>query len=139
MVYKLFTDLMDKRSIFSRLREFNLAIMTFTNCFYLSQVAVCTLSGQICVFNVRTSDQMCTIDGRNDLGSGRSDTDLITSKKNLRAKYVSISPNICLNILMNYNFIYEIKFSEHLLLFVTQLMANVYWREVNPKIYVFIA
>ncbi|XP_077295123.1 periodic tryptophan protein 2 homolog isoform X2 [Arctopsyche grandis] len=50
------------------------------------EVAVCTLSGQICVFNVRTSDQMCTIDGRNDLGSGRSDTDLITSKKNLRAK-----------------------------------------------------
>lgn len=50
------------------------------------QVAVCTLDGQICVFDVRTLEQTNTIDGRNDLGSGRSDTDMITPQKSLKAK-----------------------------------------------------
>lgn len=50
------------------------------------EVAVATLDGQISVFNVKTATQLVTIEGRNDLGSGRSDTDLITAKKNLEAK-----------------------------------------------------
>ncbi|RZC43013.1 periodic tryptophan protein 2 -like protein, partial [Asbolus verrucosus] len=49
-------------------------------------VAVATLDGQILVFNVKTSTQVASIEGRNDLGSGRSDTDLITAKKTLQAK-----------------------------------------------------
>lgn len=51
-------------------------------------VAVATLDGQIATFNVKTSLQISSIEGRNDLGSGRSDTDLITAKKTLQAKYV---------------------------------------------------
>jgi len=39
---------------------------------------------------VRTSTQVASIEGRNDLGSGRTDTDLITAKKNLQAKYNNI-------------------------------------------------
>ncbi|XP_056631843.1 periodic tryptophan protein 2 homolog [Diorhabda sublineata] len=50
------------------------------------EVAVATLNGQITVFNVKTSLQISSIEGRNDLGSGRSETDLITAKKNLEAK-----------------------------------------------------
>ncbi|KAJ8942237.1 hypothetical protein NQ318_003084 [Aromia moschata] len=49
-------------------------------------VAIATLDGNISVFNVKTSLQVTTIEGRNDLGSGRSDTDLITAKKTLQAK-----------------------------------------------------
>ncbi|KAJ8922015.1 hypothetical protein NQ315_008654 [Exocentrus adspersus] len=49
-------------------------------------VAVATLDGQIVVFNVKTSLQVSAIEGRHDLGSGRSDTDLITAKKSLQAK-----------------------------------------------------
>ncbi|XP_018569437.1 periodic tryptophan protein 2 homolog [Anoplophora glabripennis] len=49
-------------------------------------VAVATLDGQISIFNVKTSLQVSSIEGRNDLGSGRSDTDLITAKKSLQAK-----------------------------------------------------
>lgn len=51
-----------------------------------TEVAVATLDGHISVFNVKTASQVITIEGRNDLGSGRSDTDLITAKKNLEAK-----------------------------------------------------
>lgn len=50
------------------------------------EIAVATLDGQISVFDVKTSTQVASIEGRNDLGSGRSDTDLITAKKNLQAK-----------------------------------------------------
>ncbi|KAK9700457.1 WD domain, G-beta repeat [Popillia japonica] len=50
------------------------------------EVAVGTLDSQITVFNVRTAQQMANIEGRNDLGSGRSDTDLITAKQTLKAK-----------------------------------------------------
>ncbi|XP_050305547.1 periodic tryptophan protein 2 homolog [Anthonomus grandis grandis] len=50
------------------------------------EVAVATLDGQISVFNVKTATQVVAIEGRNDLGSGRSESDLITAKKNLEAK-----------------------------------------------------
>lgn len=50
------------------------------------EVAVATLDGQITTFDIKTSSQLATIEGKNDLGSGRSDTDLITAKKNLQAK-----------------------------------------------------
>jgi len=48
---------------------------------------VATLDGQLLFFDVRTSTQVASIEGRNDLGSGRKDTDLITAKKNLQSKY----------------------------------------------------
>lgn len=51
------------------------------------EVVVATLDGQLLFFDVRTSTQVGSIEGRNDLGSGRKDTDLITAKKNLQAKY----------------------------------------------------
>jgi len=51
------------------------------------EVVVATLDGQLLFFDVRTSTQVASIEGRNDLGSGRTDTDLITAKKNLQAKY----------------------------------------------------
>ncbi|CAG9859982.1 unnamed protein product [Phyllotreta striolata] len=50
------------------------------------EVAVATLNGHISIFNVKTSDQVAFIEGRNDLGSGRSETDLITAKKSLESK-----------------------------------------------------
>ncbi|CAI6347363.1 unnamed protein product [Macrosiphum euphorbiae] len=50
------------------------------------EVVVATLDGQLLFFDVRTSTQVASIEGRNDLGSGRTDTDLITAKKNLQAK-----------------------------------------------------
>lgn len=53
-------------------------------------VAVACLDGNIQVYNVRTATQLQSIEGRNDLGSGRSDTDLITAKKSLQAKYAYI-------------------------------------------------
>ncbi|XP_044259190.1 periodic tryptophan protein 2 homolog [Tribolium madens] len=50
------------------------------------EVAVATLDGQISIFNVKDAIQVTSIEGRNDLGSGRSDTDLITARKTLQAK-----------------------------------------------------
>ncbi|KAF2898642.1 hypothetical protein ILUMI_07536 [Ignelater luminosus] len=50
------------------------------------EVAVATLDGQISLFNVHTSSQISSIEGRNDLGSGKSDTNLIGAKKVLQAK-----------------------------------------------------
>lgn len=50
------------------------------------EVAVASLDGQISIFNIKTATQVASIGGRNDLGSGRSDTDLITAKKTLQAK-----------------------------------------------------
>jgi len=52
------------------------------------EVAVATLDGQITFFHCKTSQQVGSIEGRNDLGSGRSDTDLITAKKSLQGKCV---------------------------------------------------
>ncbi|XP_054265310.1 periodic tryptophan protein 2 homolog [Macrosteles quadrilineatus] len=50
------------------------------------QVAVATLDGRISMFDVQTAQQVGSIEGRYDLGSGRSDTDLITAKKTLAGK-----------------------------------------------------
>lgn len=50
------------------------------------QIAVATINGNIQMFNIRTSQQVGSIEGRNDLGSGVSKTDLITAKKNLQGK-----------------------------------------------------
>lgn len=50
------------------------------------EVAVTTLNGAIQVFGVRDAQQVANIEGRADLGSGVSETDLITAKKNLQAK-----------------------------------------------------
>nr|CAD7266533.1 unnamed protein product [Timema shepardi] len=48
------------------------------------EVAVATLDGQITFFNCKTSTQSSSIEGRNDLGSGRSETDLVTAKQSLQ-------------------------------------------------------
>ena len=50
------------------------------------QIAVSTLDGNISFFNTTTCDQTGTVEGRNDLGSGRADTDLITPEKMLKTK-----------------------------------------------------
>ncbi|XP_012140709.1 periodic tryptophan protein 2 homolog isoform X2 [Megachile rotundata] len=50
------------------------------------EVAVATLDGHISFFNCKTAGQIGSIEGRNDLGSGRSATDLITAKKSLQGK-----------------------------------------------------
>lgn len=50
------------------------------------EVAVATLDGQISFFECKTAKQTSCIEGRNDLGAGRSKTDLITAKKNLQGK-----------------------------------------------------
>ncbi|XP_055921659.1 periodic tryptophan protein 2 homolog [Eupeodes corollae] len=50
------------------------------------EVAVGTLNGNITVFDVKTTTQVASIEGRNDLGSGRSEVDIITAKKNLMTK-----------------------------------------------------
>ncbi|XP_011146002.1 periodic tryptophan protein 2 homolog isoform X2 [Harpegnathos saltator] len=50
------------------------------------EVAVATLDGQISFFNCKTATQRAYIEGRNDLGAGRTKTDLITAKKNLQGK-----------------------------------------------------
>ncbi|KAK2581778.1 hypothetical protein KPH14_002256 [Odynerus spinipes] len=50
------------------------------------EIAVSTLDGQISFFHCKTAVQTGSIEGRNDLGSGRSEVDLITAKKSLQAK-----------------------------------------------------
>ncbi|VVC44497.1 Hypothetical protein CINCED_3A007791 [Cinara cedri] len=50
------------------------------------EIVVATLDGQLLFFDVQTATQVGSIEGRNDLGSGRKDTDLVTAKKNLQAK-----------------------------------------------------
>ncbi|XP_050341996.1 periodic tryptophan protein 2 homolog isoform X2 [Nymphalis io] len=52
----------------------------------LLEIAVTTLDGNISFFNTTTCDQTGSIEGRNDLGSGRADTDLITPEKMLKTK-----------------------------------------------------
>ena len=52
------------------------------------EVAVSTLDGQISFFDCKTSAQTGSIEGRKDLGSGRSETDLVTAKQSLQGKYV---------------------------------------------------
>lgn len=50
------------------------------------EIAVASLSGNIQIFNVRGANQVASIEGRNDLGSGVSEIDIITAKKNLQGK-----------------------------------------------------
>ncbi|CAB3241185.1 unnamed protein product [Arctia plantaginis] len=50
------------------------------------EFAVSTLDGNITFFNTTTCDQTGSIEGRNDLGSGKADTDLITPEKMLKTK-----------------------------------------------------
>jgi len=50
------------------------------------QVAVATLDGHISIFDPMEAKQLATIEGRHDLGSGRSDTDLVTAKTNAQGK-----------------------------------------------------
>lgn len=50
------------------------------------EVAVSTLNGLISFFDPASGHQFRSIEGRSDLGSGRSSTDQITAKKNLDAK-----------------------------------------------------
>ncbi|XP_059059987.1 periodic tryptophan protein 2 homolog [Achroia grisella] len=50
------------------------------------EIAVSTLDGNITFFNTTSSEQTGSIEGRNDLGAGRSDTDLITAATNLKSK-----------------------------------------------------
>lgn len=45
-----------------------------------------TLSGNITIFDIKSSSQVTTIEGRNDLSSGRLEADMITAKKNTQAK-----------------------------------------------------
>lgn len=54
------------------------------------EIAVSTLDGQISFFHCKTATQTGSIEGRNDLGSGRSEIDMITAKKTLQAKYVKM-------------------------------------------------
>ncbi len=46
-----------------------------------NQVAVATINGHILFFDTRSNLQIGSIEGRNDLHTGRSDTDLITAQK----------------------------------------------------------
>uniref|UniRef100_T1JPG3 Uncharacterized protein n=1 Tax=Strigamia maritima TaxID=126957 RepID=T1JPG3_STRMM len=50
------------------------------------ELAVATLDAQITFFEIPTLDQTGSIEGRNDLGSGRRDTDLVTPKSVLKGK-----------------------------------------------------
>ncbi|XP_075972567.1 periodic tryptophan protein 2 homolog [Anticarsia gemmatalis] len=50
------------------------------------EFAVSTLDGNITFFNATTCDQTGCIEGRNDLGSGKAETDLITPEKMLKTK-----------------------------------------------------
>nr|XP_018897803.1 PREDICTED: periodic tryptophan protein 2 homolog [Bemisia tabaci] len=53
------------------------------------EVAVATLDGNITFFDSEHGNQLGCIEGRNDLGSGRLETDRITAKKTLQAKAFS--------------------------------------------------
>lgn len=50
------------------------------------EIAIATLDGQISFFDPVKGDQIHSIEGRHDLGSGRGETDVITAKKNEQAK-----------------------------------------------------
>lgn len=50
------------------------------------EVAVAALSGNIQIFSVKSSVQVASIEGRNDLGAGMSEVDLISADKNKESK-----------------------------------------------------
>ncbi|XP_062558413.1 periodic tryptophan protein 2 homolog [Armigeres subalbatus] len=55
------------------------------------EVAAASLNGNVGVFNVKTAQQLASIEGRNDMGATVSDTDLISAKKNqLGSAFTSI-------------------------------------------------
>lgn len=51
------------------------------------EVAAATINGNITVFNVRTSQQVSQIEGRKDLGSSVSETDIVTAKTNQQGRF----------------------------------------------------
>ncbi|EDW01423.1 periodic tryptophan protein 2 homolog [Drosophila grimshawi] len=53
------------------------------------EVAVATLVGNIIIFDVKSATQVVTIEGRDDLGGGRLETDVVTAKKNAQSNYFS--------------------------------------------------
>ena len=89
------------------------------------EVAVATLDGQIVIFDVKTASQLKSIEGRNDLGSGRSDTDLITAKKTLQAKYDNCNKTIEVEI--------KITISELLQACVIPPTGSFFWRVANQR------
>lgn len=50
------------------------------------EVAVATLTGNIQIFSVKSSVQVASIEGRNDLGAGVSEVDLVSANKNKESK-----------------------------------------------------
>ncbi|XP_043502208.1 periodic tryptophan protein 2 homolog [Polistes fuscatus] len=50
------------------------------------EIAVATLNGEISFFDCKTIQQTGSIEGRNDLASGRLETDMISAKKSSQAK-----------------------------------------------------
>lgn len=50
------------------------------------EVAAATINGNITVFSVRTSQQVAQIEGRIDLGSSVTETDIVTARTNLQSK-----------------------------------------------------
>lgn len=88
------------------------------------EIAVATLNGSISFFNVKSSQQIGTIEGRTDLGSGRSEVDLITAKKNLEGKYVI--EDILFFRISNNNFISDVLHQSSI-----QLMVNVFLLREN--------
>lgn len=52
-------------------------------------VAVATLNATISIFNVKTAQQLQSIECRHDVGISKQDSDIISAKKNAEAKYFS--------------------------------------------------
>lgn len=50
------------------------------------QVAVTTLACNILIFDIKSATQVITIEGREDLGGGRLETDVVTAKTNAQSK-----------------------------------------------------
>lgn len=50
------------------------------------EIAVATINGTISIFNVNNAAQITSIEGRNDLGCGKSEFDLTTAEKNKENK-----------------------------------------------------
>lgn len=51
------------------------------------ELAIATLNGHITFFNLKSWIQLGSIEGRNDLSSGRRDTDLVTAKQVRKTRY----------------------------------------------------
>ena len=53
-----------------------------------NEVAVATLDGQLTFWDIGTAIQLHCIEGRNDLGGGRKNSDRMTAKTSSASKYV---------------------------------------------------